>query len=258
MLAAIGPFDANDELLFYVMVEHAFSLICLSISRGESCFLAEPDWVSIFLNRPARSSTEKLYLDFLVILLPLPALALQMRRNRSAEVLHIAGQAHRVSEQLARLASSIARLLKDGSEAELHECRCSSSPAPKIHRSSNLDLLNLCMMHAMGGIMVNSLFITTLVGPQDTSMVQELKSQSLYYSRQIWMLHEHGQHLVNYPTALMLSYASADTACTADWIIDTINSLQKRNAETKSELWTGEQVQQWCLMAIGASKLMLL
>ncbi|KAL9035691.1 MAG: hypothetical protein Q9214_006464, partial [Letrouitia sp. 1 TL-2023] len=106
-------------------------------------------------------------------------------------------------------------------------------------------------MHAVGSIIVNNILMTNITGAHHYSGISELKQRNIFYSRRIWMLHEQAQNLCHYPTALMLSYQVADTACTADWIVATMNVLQDRSSENRSNLWTSNHVWLRCLMANG-------
>ncbi|KAI4158194.1 MAG: hypothetical protein LQ342_007676 [Letrouitia transgressa] len=178
---------------------------------------------------------------------------MEMRRLKGGleQTLQITDQAKQISDQLLQIDWTIERLLNDSSQVEILECRCPSSPIPDVYGSSNVDFLNLCIMHAAGSIIVNNVLMVTLTGANRYNRIQELKRRNASCSRRLWMFHEQAQNLCHYPTALMLSYQAADTACTADWIVATMNAAQDRSSENKSELWTGNQVWLRCLMASG-------
>ncbi|KAL9608660.1 MAG: hypothetical protein Q9167_006527 [Letrouitia subvulpina] len=252
-LTTVGPFDANDDLLFYILLENAFPIFCQCVYRSEACFLAEPQWLSILSKRRARSPIERSLIGLLMIVLPLPQLVVKMRKVGSGleQTQKVTDRAKQMSDHLLKINRTIEKLLSDRSQVKILKCQCPSSPIPDVYQSSNVDLLNLCIMHAVGSIVVNNILMMILSGAHHYDRNRELKKQNAACSERIWMLHEQARNLCHYPTALMLSYQGADTACTADWIVATMNVLQDRNSGKKSELWTSEQVWLRCLMASG-------
>lgn len=250
MLTTVGPFDANDDLLFYILLEHAFPIFCQCVYRNQACYLAEPQWLSIFSKRRARSFIERSLIDLLMILFPLPQLVMEMRKLKKGldQTVEITEQAKQISGQLLKIDRTIEKLLNDRSQVE---CQRPSSSVRDVYRSNNVDFLNICIIHAVGSIIVNNILMMILTGAPDCNSIQELKERNVSCSRRIWMLHEEAQNLCRYPTALMLSYQAADTAGTADWIVATMNAIQGRSSENKSPLWTSNQVWVRCLMASG-------
>ena len=253
ILRAIGPFNADDDLLFYIFSVHAFPILCQCISRSETCFLAEPKWVSLFSKRQAKSSIERTLFDVNMVFCQLPGLAFEMRRLsfRANQATHVARQASQVSDQMLKINRSIEALLNDRSKVEIRKCQCPWSPSPDVYRLSDLDLLNLCMIHAVGSIIINNMLTIILTGADMADKIQELILQDAICSKRIWMLHEQARNLSHYPTALMLSGPSAATVYEADWIAATLNELQNRSCENQSELWTTKKIWLQCLMASG-------
>ena len=255
MLSCIGPFPPEDDVLFHALANHAFPILLENVANGEKCFLNGPEWTSILTQRQKASGIERLLYQLLVVLVSVPDLLITFRdqENKLIGDSIVEERAHTTLDRLRIIGRHLDALLRcpcEGPATEVSSLRL----AGEISTIRNVDLLHVVIMHAIGCMVVNNMLATLSSSPAE---IIEFTLRNLCLSKRLWKLQKSAKCVNIYPTALMLSFESAKSRETKDWIVQMMNELQNRTIANGSRLWTEEDLTHRCLMFSGRKKFVL-
>ncbi|KAI1372425.1 hypothetical protein F4677DRAFT_262453 [Hypoxylon crocopeplum] len=256
LLERLGPEAAKDKLVFYVVLESASELASHFYARDESFFFASPQWQGIFDHHLDFPVTYRLLFQVFGQMAVFPDVMRDLRRYHIGQVKfqHVRSRVKAMLDAFKSISKPLEAILEDRSLVRQRAACSSGSPVEEIYEAEQDILPRVCCLHAMASIVSHNM-LSALDG--DASHEHEKDNHLL--SRRIWMFHEQATRVGSfgmyyYPTALLLSYGSARSRETENWIVDLLNRLGERNPVTDI-MWTREEISQRYHATSGNSQL---
>ncbi|KAI2619781.1 hypothetical protein GGS26DRAFT_571822 [Hypomontagnella submonticulosa] len=253
LLERLGPEALRDKLVFSVLLEIVCELSSHYYARDESFFLASPQWQRALMEIRDPPLVDRLLLAVFAQMAEFPDVMRELRRYHTGQVpfQYVHSRTKVMWEAFKAIEGPMQDIIEDRSLISKRPASSPSSPVEEVYEAGKDVVARVCCLHAVGCIVAHNMFLAV---DQDSS--REIEQGKRALSRRIWMFHEQamkvgsfGMHY--YPTALLLTYDSADSEDTRDWIVDQLNLLQGRNPATDN-MWTSEEVYRRCQATSGS------
>ncbi|KAI1086433.1 hypothetical protein F5B19DRAFT_160884 [Rostrohypoxylon terebratum] len=242
LLERLGPKAAKNELVFSVILESLSELSSHYYARNQWFFMGSPEWQRIFDEKRNVSVANRLLFKVYGQMSVFPDVMRDLRRYHLGQVgyNHIRSRIVLMRTVLDTIEDPVQTILENQSVVQKRPASSPVSPVEEIYCTEDSDVPRACCLYSLAKIVANNM-LASLDGPSQRS-----EEENYLQSRRIWMFHEQatkvgsfGMHY--YPTALLLTYGSAESMETEDWIVDLLNLLQERNPATDI-MWTREEI----------------
>ncbi|KAI0886341.1 uncharacterized protein GGS22DRAFT_127711 [Annulohypoxylon maeteangense] len=251
LLERLGPEAANNKLVFSVILESLSELSSHYYARNQWFFMGSPKWQRIFNENRDVSIADKLLFKVYSQMSVFPDVMRDLRRYHLGQVSydHIHSRIISMHVVFDTIEGPIRTILEDQSVIGKRAACSPTSPVEEVYDTEDSEIPRACCLYALAKIVANNM-ISALNGS-----LYKFDEENYLHSRRIWMFHEQamkvgsfGMHY--YPTAILLTYGSAKSRETEEWIVDLLNLLQERNPATDI-MWTREEIFQRCYATSG-------
>ncbi|KAI0376963.1 hypothetical protein F5Y04DRAFT_194412 [Hypomontagnella monticulosa] len=253
LLERLGPEALKDKLVFSVLLEMVCELSSHYYASDESFFLASPEWQRALTEIKDPPLVDKLLLAVFAQMAEFPDVMRDLRRYHTGQMPfeYVYSRTKAMWEAFQAIEGPMRSIIQDGSLVKRQPACSPSSPVQEVYEAESDIVVRVCCLHAVGCIVAHNMFLAV-----DQDSLSEIEQGKRMLSQRIWMFHEQairvgsfGMHY--YPTALLLTYDSAESEDTKDWIVEMLNLLQGRNPAT-DHMWTSEEVFRRCQATSGS------
>ncbi|KIW82971.1 hypothetical protein Z517_02214 [Fonsecaea pedrosoi CBS 271.37] len=220
--------------------------------RHQPFFLGSPKWKVAFCERPADSLCQRLSVKIFRIMTVWPDVMGGLRGYHCGKVEFdsVLSKVMSMSATLESMEGQVQMILADSAQVRTRPATAKDSPVDEVYQLDDSTIPRVCCYHALCTIVT----LNMLAALQGWSA--ELREHAASVSKRIWMCHEYvlgvgifGLHY--YPTALLLSYGSAESDRVRDWIVSLLNHLQGRTNPATDALWTRDELAARCFAVSG-------
>ncbi|KAI2462932.1 hypothetical protein F4781DRAFT_157177 [Annulohypoxylon bovei var. microspora] len=252
LLERLGPEAAKNELVFSMILESLSELSSHYYARNQSFFFGSPRWQRIFNEHRDIPVVNRLLFKVYSQMSVFPDVMRELRGYHAGQVSydHIHSRITSMLVVFETIEGALQTILEDPSFVRKRAACSPMSPVEEVYDAENSDVPRACCLYALATIVANN-----MLSSLDGEPPHKFRQENYLHSRRIWMFHEQatkvgsfGMHY--YPTALLLTYGSAKSKDTEEWIVDLLNLLQERNPATDI-MWTREEIFQRCYATSG-------
>ena len=135
LLQAMGPFDPDDDDLFYLLLEEADPMTSVAISQGSECFLERKEWQNIFERRSCESEYEHAFYQTMAQTVRVPGILkdFQNFRRGTYPFEDILNRVLEVTDALRTIESIVDEFLADRSHVSLCAPSSPTAPVPEVY-----------------------------------------------------------------------------------------------------------------------------
>ena len=255
LLQALGPFDPDDDDLFYLLLEEADPMTSVAISKGSECFLEHKEWQYIFVHRSHESKYEHAFYQTMAQTARLPGILKDVQNFRCGTYPfeNIFNRVQEVTDALRAIEIVVDEFLADRSHVNLCAPSSPTSPVPEVYVFNDaFEAPRLVALHSMLTIIMSGIQLLLIGAPTFRSSTR-FEQLCLRMSKRIWMLHELAQELrpfghYFYITTLMMTFEAAKDDVAEEWILDILRELQVRKHKEPT-VWTREiMLARWLIL----------
>ncbi|KAI1455471.1 hypothetical protein F4805DRAFT_268666 [Annulohypoxylon moriforme] len=251
LLERLGPEAAKNELVFSVILESLSELSSHYYARNQWFFMGSPQWLRLFTENRDVSIANRLLFKVYSQMSIFPDVMRDLRRYHLGQVSyeHIHSRISSMHVVFDTIEDPLQTILANQSVISKRAACSPVSPVEEVYDTEDSDIPRACCLYALAKIVANNM-IASLDGS-----AYKFEEENYLHSSRIWMFHEQamkvgsfGMHY--YPTAILLTYVSAKSKETEEWIVDLLNLLQERNPATDI-MWTRDEIFQRCYATSG-------
>lgn len=209
--------------------------------------MASPRWQQFFSGHKGLGTVNTLLFKILRPMALFPDVMRGLRRYYLGQIEHeyIRSRVQQMCDAVRSFEAPVQNIIKDASLVAKSAPHSSESPVDEVYRTEDFAVSRLCCVHAVTILTTNN-----MLSALDGHVSEEIRRKNRSMSERIWKFHEqaadvgsYGMHY--YPSALILSYESAQSRETEDWIVGLLNLVQGRKPATHM-MWTREEIAVRC------------